>query len=122
MSEDEDTAILLKTVNPNTDSIVLKSSLKEYQYIPSKKLKKTISIDTQHLTPLTTENQNILVPIVAVLAGISFGYDMGIGKQIASLVKDEFLLDCKEENLIINIWFFGCLLGAIFGGKFTYLI
>ncbi|XP_011497069.1 PREDICTED: solute carrier family 2, facilitated glucose transporter member 12-like [Ceratosolen solmsi marchali] len=116
MSEDEDTIVLLKNVNCNTNSSILKPPLKEYPYISLKKLIKLSPINTKNLTPLTTENQNIIVPIVAVLAGISFGYDMGIGRQIAPLVKGEFVLDCKEESMIVNIWFIGCLLGALFGG------
>ncbi|XP_058804639.1 solute carrier family 2, facilitated glucose transporter member 10-like [Phymastichus coffea] len=116
MSEDEDTTILLNTTNRNSEPLVIKSTIKEYEYIPPKKLRKPIPRHTENLTPLVTENQSVLVSIVATIAGIAFGYDMGIGRQIAPLVKREFGLDCNEENMIVNVWFIGCLLGAIVGG------
>lgn len=118
MSEDEDTTILLNTANRTTEPPAIKPPLKEYEYIPPKKLRKPIPRHTENLTPLTSENQNFLVSIVAAVAGVSFGYDMGISRQIAPLVKGEFGLDCSEENMIVNVWFVGCLLGAIFGGQF----
>lgn len=121
MSEDEDTTILLNSANNNPEPPTIKPPIKEYEYIPPKKLRKPIPRHTENLTPLTTENQTILVSIVAAFAGVSFGYDMGIGRQIAPLVKSEFLLDCNEENMIVNVWFVGCLIGAIFGGKFSIL-
>lgn len=123
MSEDEDTTILLNTANNNPEPPGIKPPIKEYEYIPPKKLRKPIP--SENLTPLTTENQTILVSIVAALAGIAFGYDMGIGRQISPLIKGEFVLDCNEENMIVNVWFVGCLIGAIFGGKliiFNYII
>ncbi|XP_016842130.1 solute carrier family 2, facilitated glucose transporter member 10 [Nasonia vitripennis] len=116
MSEDEDTTILLNNASRSTEPPAIKPPLKEYEYIPPKKLRKPIPRHTENLTPLTTENQNVLVSIVAALAGVSFGYDMGISRQIAPLVKGEFGLDCNEENMIVNVWFVGCLLGAVFGG------
>lgn len=120
MSEDEDTTILLNNATRTTEPPAIKPPLKEYEYMPPKKLRKPIPRHTENLTPLTTENQNVLVFIVAVLAGVSFGYDMGISKQVARLVKGEFGLDCNEENMIVNVWFVGCLLGAVFGGELIF--
>lgn len=117
MSEDEDTTILLNTTNRPSEPPAIKPTIKEYEYIPPKKLRKPITRQTENLTPLVSENQGVLVSIVATTAGIAFGYDMGIGRQIAPLVKREFGLDCNEENMIVNVWFVGCLLGAIVGGK-----
>ncbi|KAL7291291.1 hypothetical protein TKK_0014894 [Trichogramma kaykai] len=117
MSEDEDTTILLKSNNKVAlNNAVVKLPIKEYEYIPPKKIRKPIPKHTENLTPLVSENQNVLVSIVAVAAGIAFGYDMGIGKQLAPIVKNNFALDCEEENIIVNVWFIGCLLGALFGG------
>lgn len=121
MSEDEDTTILLNTANNNPEPPSIKPPIKEYEYIPPKKLRKPIPRHTENLTPLTTENQTVLVSIVAALAGVAFGYDMGIGRQIAPLVKGEFVLDCNEENMIVNVWFVGCLIGAILGGKSKFV-
>ena len=122
MSEDEDTTILLNSANRTSEPPTIKPPLKEYEYIPPKKLRKPIPRHTENLTPLTTENQSVLVSFVAAVAGISFGYDMGLGRQIAPLVKNEFGLSCSEENMIVNVWFAGCLLGAVFGGKFVFIL
>ncbi|XP_014217800.1 uncharacterized protein LOC106646268 [Copidosoma floridanum] len=139
MSEDEDTTILLKSASrvassgDGTDNDVgggnnnnnneqqqsatsLKVPIKEYEYIPPKKLRKPVPRHTESLTPLTSENQSGLVSFVAAAAGLAFGYDMGIGRQITPLVKKEFTLDCNEENMIVNVWFVGCLIAAVFGG------
>lgn len=117
MSEDEDTTILLNGPNRHSEPTAIKPPLKEYEYIPPKKIRKPIPRHTENLTPLVSENQNVLVSLVAALAGVAFGYDMGIGRQIAPLVKSEFGLDCSEENMIADVWFVGCLLGAVFGGE-----
>ncbi|KAJ8686193.1 hypothetical protein QAD02_021987 [Eretmocerus hayati] len=116
MSEDEDTTILLNSANTKPDEAPVKPVLKEYEYIPPKRLRKPIPRITENLTPLTTKNQTILVSVVATFAGLAFGYDMGIGHQIGPLIKDEFGISCSEERMIVYVWFVGCLSGAMFGG------
>lgn len=125
MSEDEDTAVLLnngihKVAEPST---IRPTSLQEYQFnIPPKMFTKPLLRKSESSALLVPKNQHFLLPIVAILAGISFGYDMGIGKQIAPAVKDTFEIDCHEENIIVNVWFVGCLFGAVLGGISFFLI
>lgn len=118
MSEDEDTTILLNNSTRASEQPAppVKQPIKEYEYIPPKKIRKPIPKHTENLTPFVSEIPNILVSFVAVSAGIAFGYDMGLGNQLAPVVKNNFGLDCSEENMISYVWFIGCLLGAIFGG------
>ncbi|XP_012274797.1 solute carrier family 2, facilitated glucose transporter member 10 [Orussus abietinus] len=116
MSDEEDTAILLNNATRNIEPSVSKPVTEDYQCIPAKNLRKPIPKQTDNLTPLTSTNQNILVSIVAIVAGVAFGYDMGIAKPTAPLIKDEFMLSCFEEDTVINIWFVGALLGGLTGG------
>ncbi|XP_015609465.1 solute carrier family 2, facilitated glucose transporter member 10 [Cephus cinctus] len=116
MSDEEDTAILLNGANRNVESSQTKPLADDYQCIPAKNLRKPIPKRTDNLTPLTSTNQDALVLIVAVVAGLVFGYDMGIGKPLASSIKSEFNLSCFEADTFANIWFVGALLGAMTSG------
>ncbi|XP_012252859.2 solute carrier family 2, facilitated glucose transporter member 10-like [Athalia rosae] len=116
MSDEEDTAILLNGGNQATEIPENKPATDDYQCIPVKNLRKPIPKQKDNLTPLTSRNQDLLVSIVAVLAGVSFGYDMGIAKPTASAIKEEFNLSCFEQETVINVWFVGALLGALTGG------
>lgn len=118
MSDEEDTAILLNGGNQTTEVQENKPVIDDYQCIPVKNLRKPIPKQKDNLTPLTSRNEDLLVSIVAVLAGVSFGYDMGIAKPTAPTIKDEFNLSCFEQETVVNIWFVGALLGALSGGEF----
>ncbi|XP_031835475.2 solute carrier family 2, facilitated glucose transporter member 10 [Nomia melanderi] len=116
MSDEEDTAILLNSANKTTETSINKVPSEEYQCIPPKNLRKPIPKQNDNLTPLTSGNQNVFVSMVAVLAGIAFGCDMGVAKPIAPLIKHEFNLNCFEKDFVISIWFIGALLGGLTGG------
>ncbi|XP_076648651.1 solute carrier family 2, facilitated glucose transporter member 10 [Halictus rubicundus] len=116
MSDEEDTAILLNSASKTTETCITKAPNEEYQCLPPKNLRKPIPKQTDNLTPLTSGNQNVFVSMVAVLAGIAFGCDMGVAKPIAPLIKHEFNLNCFEKDFVISIWFIGALLGGLTGG------
>nr|XP_050847143.1 solute carrier family 2, facilitated glucose transporter member 10-like [Vespula vulgaris]XP_050847144.1 solute carrier family 2, facilitated glucose transporter member 10-like [Vespula vulgaris]XP_050847145.1 solute carrier family 2, facilitated glucose transporter member 10-like [Vespula vulgaris]XP_050847146.1 solute carrier family 2, facilitated glucose transporter member 10-like [Vespula vulgaris] len=119
MSDEEDTTILLNHGNNNIESIANKSVNEDYQCILERNLKKQNPKQYDNLIPLqniTSRNQNILISIVALLAGIAFGCDMSIIKPMAPFIKNEFELNCFEINLLIGIWFMGALLGGLTGG------
>lgn len=121
MSDEEDTTILLNHGNNNIESIANKSVNEDYQCILERNLKKQNPKQYDNLIPLqniTSRNQNILISIVALLAGIAFGCDMSIIKPMAPFIKNEFELNCFEINLLIGIWFMGALLGGLTGGKY----
>lgn len=121
MSDEEDTTILLNHGNNNIESIANKSVNEDYQCILERNLKKQIPKQNDNLTPLqniTSRNQNILIPMVALSAGIAFGCDISIMKPMAPFIKNEFELNCSEVNLLIGIWFMGALLGGLTGGKY----
>ncbi|KAF7409783.1 hypothetical protein HZH68_004164 [Vespula germanica] len=119
MSDEEDTTILLNHGNNNIESIANKSVNEDYRCILERNLKKQNPKQHDNLIPLqniTSRNQNILISIVALLAGIAFGCDMSIIKPMAPFIKNEFELNCFEINLLIGIWFMGALLGGFTGG------
>ncbi|KAL2748176.1 hypothetical protein V1477_003461 [Vespula maculifrons] len=119
MSDEEDTTILLNHGNNNIESIANKSVNEDYQCILERNLKKQNPKQYDNLIPLqniTSRNQNVLISIVALLAGIAFGCDMSIIKPMAPFIKNEFELNCFEINLLIGIWFMGALLGGLTGG------
>ncbi|KAG7205240.1 hypothetical protein KM043_018320 [Ampulex compressa] len=116
MSDEEDTAILLNNANRSIEVPANKAITEDYQCIPAKNLRKPIPKQNDNLTPLTSGNPCYFVSMVAVLAGIAFGCDMGIAKPIAPLIKHEFKLSCFERDFVINIWFVGALLGGLSGG------
>ncbi|XP_066582558.1 solute carrier family 2, facilitated glucose transporter member 10-like [Prorops nasuta] len=118
MSDEEDTTILLNNPNKNAEQLVNNSKNDDYQCIPARNLRKPIPKQSEALTPLTSSNQSIFVSSVAILAGVAYGSDMGIGKSIAPLIKQEFNLVCFEKDFIIYIWFLGALFGGITGGIF----
>ncbi|XP_014599702.1 PREDICTED: solute carrier family 2, facilitated glucose transporter member 10-like isoform X1 [Polistes canadensis] len=119
MSDEEDTTILLNHGNNNIESIVNKPVNEDYQCILERNIKKQIPKQNDNLTPLqniTPKNQNILISMVSLLAGIAFGCDISIIKSMAPFIKSEFELDCCEINLLIGIWFIGVLFGGLTGG------
>ncbi|KZC14787.1 PREDICTED: solute carrier family 2, facilitated glucose transporter member 10-like [Dufourea novaeangliae] len=116
MSDEEDTAILLNNANKTIEMYVNKVPNEDYQCLPPTSLRKPIPKQNDNLTPLTSRNQNVFVSMVAVLAGIAFGCDMGVAKPIAPLIKHEFNLHCFERDFVISIWFIGALLGGLTGG------
>ncbi|KOC62549.1 Solute carrier family 2, facilitated glucose transporter member 10 [Habropoda laboriosa] len=116
MSDEEDTAILLNSANKTIETSINKVPNEEYQCIPQKNLRKPLPKPNDNLTPLTSGNKNICVSMVAILAGIAFGCDMGIAKPIAPLIKNEFNLNCFEKDFVISIWFIGALIGGLTGG------
>lgn len=99
-----------------SDEEVIAVLKEDYQCLPTKKWKKSIPKEVKNLTPLTTGNQNVLIPLVAGLSGLAFGYDMGIGKPLTTFMKQDFTLNCHQENTILIVWFIGALLGGLFGG------
>ncbi|CAK9798708.1 Solute carrier family 2, facilitated glucose transporter member 10 [Anthophora quadrimaculata] len=116
MSDEEDTAILLNSANKTIETSINKVPNEDYQCIPQKNLRKPLPKPNDNLTPLTSGNKNIFVSMVAILAGIAFGCDMGIAKPIAPLIKNEFNLNCFEKDFVISIWFIGALIGGLTGG------
>ncbi|XP_043490431.1 solute carrier family 2, facilitated glucose transporter member 10-like isoform X2 [Polistes fuscatus] len=119
MSDEEDTTILLNHGNNNIESIVNKPVNEDYQCILERNIKKQIPKQNDNLTPLqniTPMNQNILISMVSLLAGIAFGCDMSIIKSMAPFIKSEFELNCFEINLLTGIWFIGVLFGGLTGG------
>lgn len=115
MSDEEDTAILLKSANKTTETSISKVP-NDYQCLPPKNLRKPVLIPSEYLTPLTSGNENIFISMVAIFAGIAFGSDMSIAKPIAPLIKHEFNLNCFEKDFVISIWFVGALVGGLTGG------
>ncbi|XP_017762302.1 PREDICTED: solute carrier family 2, facilitated glucose transporter member 10-like isoform X2 [Eufriesea mexicana] len=115
MSDEEDTAILLNSANKTIETSINKIS-NDYQCLPPKNLRKPLPKQNDNLTPLTSGNKSIFVSMVAILAGIAFGSDMGIAKPIAPLIKHEFNLNCFEKDFVISIWFVGALVGGLTGG------
>lgn len=116
MSDEEDTTILLNSANRTIETSISKVP-NDYQCLPPKNLRKPLPKPSDNLTPLTSGNKNIFVSMVAILAGIAFGSDMGIAKPIAPLIKHEFNLNCFEKDFVISIWFVGALVGGLTGGK-----
>ncbi|CAK9815377.1 Solute carrier family 2, facilitated glucose transporter member 10 [Anthophora plagiata] len=116
MSDEEDTAILLNSANRTIETSINKVPNEDYQCIPQKNLRKPLPKPNDNLTPLTSGNKSIFVSMVAILAGIAFGCDMGIAKPIAPLIKNEFNLNCFEKDFVISIWFIGALIGGLTGG------
>lgn len=115
MSDEEDTTILLNSANRTIETSISKVP-NDYQCLPPKNLRKPLPKPSDNLTPLTSGNKNIFVSMVAILAGIAFGSDMGIAKPIAPLIKHEFNLNCFEKDFVISIWFVGALVGGLTGG------
>lgn len=122
IAEDDDAGDIGSNETKVNGNVCLNNTIvnSDNQCIPVKNLRKPIPKKTENLTPLTSSNQNSLVAIVAVSAGIAFGYDLGIADQISTLIKSEFNLTCDEKNVIFYTWLSGVFPSGFFGGKRYY--
>jgi MFS family permease len=54
---------------------------------------------------------------VASLGGVLFGYDLGIVSGAMLQLKEEFGLDCQQQEMVVSSMLFGALIGSLTGGK-----
>lgn len=58
----------------------------------------------------------LLVSVVTVLGGLSFGYDMSVGSNVITQIKDTFALTCMEQHIMSSTWFIGAIVASLVGG------
>lgn len=107
MSDEEDATVLLgrKTEDRTKISTTLV-------------IQQPVSVCGPNVTDIAprTEVVLLLASLVTFLGGVSFGYDMGIGSNVITQVKDTFTLTCMEQHVMSSIWFIGAIIASFVGG------
>jgi hypothetical protein len=105
MSDEEDTAVLLSGKNEDHEKV---NTALVVQH----------DISGSEVTHVTFRSDIVfyLTSFVAVFGGLAFGYDMGIGTNIISQVKDTYELTCMEQYMISSTWFIGAIIASFVGG------
>ena len=113
MSDEEDTTILLSEKRQDIET-----------FNTTVVIRQSICVNGQKPVNISSKNHAVLLltSFVAALGGLSFGYDMGIGSNIVSLIKETFDLSCSEQQVITNVWLIGAMLASFVGGNLNMQI
>jgi hypothetical protein len=107
MSDEEDTTILLSGKNEDHEKISATLVIRQ-----------PVQVSGQNVTDVAPRSHSalLLASFVTTLGGLAFGYDMGIGSNMMSQIKETFELTCMEQHIISSVWFIGAIISAFVGG------
>lgn len=71
----------------------------------------------KHVFATFTPIQSYVGASVAMLAGLSFGFDMTIGTNLLLSLGSILDLNCFEHRMLINGWIAGAIIATLFGGN-----
>ncbi|PNF28421.1 hypothetical protein B7P43_G16199 [Cryptotermes secundus] len=107
MSDEEDTTVLLSGKNEDREKASAALAVQQPVNITG--------ADVTHVA-FRSDISLLLTSFVAVFGGLAFGYDMGIGTNIISQIKDTYELTCLEQYMVSSTWFFGAIIASFVGG------
>jgi hypothetical protein len=107
MSDEEDTTVLLSGKNEDHEKVSAALVVQQ-----------PVNISGSNVTHVAFRSDIalLLTSLVTVFGGLAFGYDMGIGTNIISQIKDTYELTCMEQYMISSTWFIGALIASFVGG------
>lgn len=107
MSDEEDTTVLLSGKNEDHEKVSAALVVQQ-----------PVNISGSNVTHVSfrSDISLLLTSFVAVFGGLAFGYDMGIGTNIISQIKDTYELTCMEQYMISSTWFIGAIIASFVGG------
>jgi hypothetical protein len=107
MSDEEDTTVLLSGKN------------EDHEKVSAALVQQPINVSGSNVTHVTFRSDIalLLASFVTVLGGLAFGYDMSIGTNIISQIKDTYELTCMGQYMISSTWFIGAIMASFVGGK-----
>lgn len=71
------------------------------------------------LNPTKTNRQTFLVCLLAALAGLLFGLDMGVIAGALPFIASEFQLSSHHQEMVVSVMMFGAALGALCSGPMS---
>jgi hypothetical protein len=107
MSDEEDTTVLLSGKNEDHEKVSTALVIQQPADI--------IGLNVTHGT-FRSDIVFLSTSFVAVFGGLAFGYDMGIGTNLSSQIKDTYELTCMEQYMICSTWFIGAIIASFVGG------
>ncbi|XP_038057015.1 solute carrier family 2, facilitated glucose transporter member 10-like [Patiria miniata] len=78
-----------------------------------------VSLTSAEHQPAGTTKFVLLAATMAALGGILFGYDIGIVSGAMLQLKEDFELNCQQQEMIVSLLLVGALIGALSGGFFV---
>jgi hypothetical protein len=107
MSDEEDATVLLGGKTEGRSKITTTLVVQQ-----------PVSVGGPNVIDITprTDVTLLLASFVTVIGGLAFGYDMAIGSNVITQIKDTFALTCLEQHVMSSTWFIGAIIASFVGG------
>ena len=114
MSDIDDAAVLLIN-DPDYEIVIASPSGADAVIVgPNDSVKRCPQPGETAKVPLS--NLSLVAASTAALGGVLFGYDIGIVSTALPQIKDEFKLNCSQQEAVVSSMLVGALLATFFGG------